>query len=530
MKVSWFLGASLLCLGQVVAHGQAAAPVFAPAGGGYTTTQVVTLSSSTPGAAIYYTINGGIPTASSTLYTGPIPVYPIYGTQVPATIQAIAIAPGEAPSSVATASYVTEPAEQTVSDAIDFSSGFAASAGSLDLNGSSSIAGTRLRLTNGGSDQAGSAFSAQSVGVSFFTTDFTFVLSDAVADGFTFTIQNSSPTALGGKGAGLGYVNLPNSVAIKFDLYNNVGEGNDSTGIYHDGSLPTVPAMDLSSSGIDLHSGDAMGVHMTYNEGVLNVAIIDQRTGACWSHAYVIDIASKIGSSYAYVGFTAATGGGTATQDIISWTYSENRPETPFLPPAYTMVLNGSASLSGYSLTLTNGNPYQAGSAYYVNAQNIQSFSAQAQFQITDPTADGLTITIQNSSSGPKALGGTGAGLGYVNIPQSLAIKFDLYNNVGEGINSTGLYTGGNLPTEPAIDLTGTGIDLHSGVPIRVDFGSNDGTTLQVILYQGLKTWSHTYTVDIPAVVGATTAYIGLTGSTGAGTSVQTIDLSQFFW
>ena len=47
----------------------------------------------------------------------------------------------------------------------------------------------------------------------------------------TFTIQNVGPTALGGPGAGLGYVTIQKSVAIKFDLYNNAGEGPDSTGL-----------------------------------------------------------------------------------------------------------------------------------------------------------------------------------------------------------------------------------------------------------------------------------------------------------
>ena len=76
----------------------------------------------------------------------------------------------------------------------------------------------------------------------------------------TFTIQNVGPSALGSDGGGLGFATIPNSVAIKFDIYNNAGEGPDSTGLYFNGAMPTVPAINLTGSGIDLHSGDYMNV------------------------------------------------------------------------------------------------------------------------------------------------------------------------------------------------------------------------------------------------------------------------------
>ena len=77
----------------------AAAPAFSPAVGTYTTAQTVTLTDSTSGASIYYTINGTTPTASSTLYTSAITV------SATETIEAIAIAPGYANSPVATGVY-----------------------------------------------------------------------------------------------------------------------------------------------------------------------------------------------------------------------------------------------------------------------------------------------------------------------------------------------------------------------------------------------------------------------------------------
>ena len=149
--------------------------------------------------------------------------------------------------------------------AFDFSSGFAQDQDSLQFNGNAALSGTSIELTDGGTNEAGSAYYATPVNVQTFTTDFTFQLTNANADGFTFTIQNGAPTALGASGGSLGYAGIGASVAVKFDLFNNQGEGPDSTGIYVDGGPPNVPAIDLTSSGINLHSGDKMDAHIAYD-------------------------------------------------------------------------------------------------------------------------------------------------------------------------------------------------------------------------------------------------------------------------
>jgi hypothetical protein len=61
-----------------------------------------------------------------------------------------------------------------------------------------------------------------------FTNDFTFQMTSPNADGMTFAIQRSGPTAIGPTGGGLGYgpgtqggtpLGIPTSIAVKFDLY-----------------------------------------------------------------------------------------------------------------------------------------------------------------------------------------------------------------------------------------------------------------------------------------------------------------------
>jgi beta-glucanase (GH16 family) len=210
---------------------------------------------------------------------------------------------------------------------IDYSTGFTGATG-LQLNGSAALVGSLLRLTNGGSNQTASAFTATKAAVAQFSTNFDFKLTNPNADGFTFAIQGVSPTRIGGAGGGLGYQGLGNSVAIKFDLYNNLGEGNNSTGLYTNGVVPTAAgSINLSSTGIDLHSGHTFRVSMSYDGTTLKVTIADKTTLASAAQSYLVNIPGIVGPT-AYVGFTGGTGGASAIQDILAWTYTTQTTAT----------------------------------------------------------------------------------------------------------------------------------------------------------------------------------------------------------
>jgi hypothetical protein len=211
-----------------------------------------------------------------------------------------------------------------------FSGGFASTAG-LGLNGSAKQSGTALRLTDGANNEAGSAFTATALDVAKFTTSFDFRLTNPNADGITFTLQGVGATALGASGGGLGYGTdgtnpgntIGKSVAIKFDLYNNQGEGVNSTGLFLNGASPTsAGSVNLAGTGIDLHSGHAFNVTMSYDGVTLKVTIKDKVTGATATQSYTVDIVKAVGGSTAFVGFTGGTGGLTATEDILAWDYS----------------------------------------------------------------------------------------------------------------------------------------------------------------------------------------------------------------
>lgn len=77
----------------------ASAPTINPNGGTFASAQSVTISSSTPSATIYYTLDGTAPTTASTPYSGAITV------SQTTTIEAIATAPGYAQSGVTSATF-----------------------------------------------------------------------------------------------------------------------------------------------------------------------------------------------------------------------------------------------------------------------------------------------------------------------------------------------------------------------------------------------------------------------------------------
>ncbi len=676
-------------------NSQTPAPVVGPAAGTYSSSQQVILTDTDSSAALYYTTDGSTPSSSSQLYTGAITV------ASSTTIKAIAIDPALQNSTVVTAAYIIQAGGTT----INFGNGFSSVAG-LTLNGSTSNADdSRLQLTEGKLNQAGSVFYSQPINIQAFTTDFAFQLSNAVADGFTFTIQNNAATALGASAAGLGYAGIAKSVALKFDLYSNAGEGTDSTGIYTNGASPTVPFVDMTSSGLLLRSGDSMQAHVTYDGTTLTMLLTDGVSGKTFTFSRAINIPQVVGSNQAWVGFTGSTGGLSSSQKILSWTYTAQAPTPTTAPPVFTpaagtyatsqsvtisdatanaviyyttdgstpgtsspvygaalqaglgtttiralavapgdasssvvsavyivnpastpapvfnppggtfssaqsvtlsdsasgasiyyttdgstpvstspvysgaiavntsetitaiavapglsssqavsaaytiqtgapvinfpngfsgatgIAFNGVAVRSGAALQLAKlGQTYAHGSAWYATPVNIATFTADFNFQLLSAQADGFTFTLQ--SRGATALGPAGSGLGYGasqpggsgGIPASVAVKFDVYSNDGEGTDSTGFYTNGASPTIPALSMAASGVTLRSGHIFHAHI-TYDGAKLVLLLTDTVTSASYTAsdTINLPAVLGSSTAFAGFTSGTGGLTGTFNI-------
>jgi hypothetical protein len=316
-------------------------PTFSVPAGSYTTTQSVSLSAS-PGAAIYYTTNGKPPTTASTQYTGPISVS---SSQV---VQAIAVQSGYTDSLVAVGNYQIATSGTPL---INFPSGFANASNLISLTGNGKISGSNISLTDTSSySQVAGAWYVAPVNIQSFTSTFTMQITSPMANGMAFVIQNPAaatsrgansggPFALSNPANQLGYGGtsmgggIMNSIAVIFDFYDGSG---DLTGLYTNGATPTGSSIDMTSSGLSLHSGNPLTVTLAYNGTMLAMTITDTKTKASFSKSWAINIPAAVAGTAAYVGFTGATGGQNANQNVSSWTYSTSPGQTPAVPAAPT--------------------------------------------------------------------------------------------------------------------------------------------------------------------------------------------------
>ena len=297
---------------------------------------------------------------------------------------------------IATISERLEP--RRMLSTVSFPSGFtsANTSGVLSIQSNAVISGTSLELTNGSGSEDGSAFTDALVSTEGFTTNFTFTQSGS-ADGFCFVLQNNSPTenlGAASDGGALGYEGMPSSIAVKFDIYNNTTEGNDSTGLFVNGDEPTVPSgsipaeasVSMSNSSVKLSSGDTMSATLTYNGTTLSETILDTKLNLGFNTSYAINIPATIGSGTAYVGFTGATGGAASTQKVATWTYT-NTTSAPYAPSSIAAVGPSSSELD-----LSWADPYSQVSSYSVYRQNSSgSFALAGSTTSTTYANTGLT-------------------------------------------------------------------------------------------------------------------------------------------
>lgn len=190
-----------------------------------------------------------------------------------------------------------------------------------------------------------------------FETQFTFSVDNVHrggADGFAFVIQNTSNTAIGGDGGALGYgdnpmfggVGISNSLAVEFDMWDNVADWADIDGnhisIQSRGLLPnsavfglgTLAAQPIPTSQTNLSSGDIHTVRITYTPplsvgglGTLSVYLNDL-VNPILEQNLNLETLLALDEGEAFVGITAATGNALDAQRhlIHSWEFTSLIP------------------------------------------------------------------------------------------------------------------------------------------------------------------------------------------------------------
>lgn len=201
----------------------------------------------------------------------------------------------------------------------------------LQLVGDASVFEDRLRLTQAAPGMQGAAWltAQQQVAMGFDTT-FHFQMSDGIADGFAFVIQNHRPTALGPGGGGLGYggighlIGIPNSIAVEFDTFpDQLGELGPHISVQTNGTEPNHALSTFSLGWVMAQQMSDGGKHFArirYVPGTLAVYLDDHESPVLTTS---VDLASllDLDDGCAWVGFTAATGFEYQNHDILSWDY-----------------------------------------------------------------------------------------------------------------------------------------------------------------------------------------------------------------
>lgn len=131
-----------------ISAGTVATPTITPVGGAQTTPPQVSLSTTTPGATIRYTVDGTTPDGASAVYA-----YPFVLTTT-TTVKAQAFKAGHTPSAVATTTYGVDAAGVTATPLMVPGGGHFATAQTVTITGP---AGATLRYTTDGSDPTTSA-------------------------------------------------------------------------------------------------------------------------------------------------------------------------------------------------------------------------------------------------------------------------------------------------------------------------------------------------------------------------------------
>jgi hypothetical protein len=174
----------------------------------------------------------------------------------------------------------------------------------------------------------------------------------------------------------------------------------------------------------------------------------------------------------------------------------------------------------GSSIELTGLQQKELRSIFHKVPQPVARFSASFTYQASgtfgggrQQDVAGAAFVLHNDGRGAAAIGIAESHdqLGYQGIANSAAVTLEIHGGASDP--RAGFYTGGEVGGGAA---STSPVSLYSGRPILVSLNYN-GSILQVQLRdsQTGDAFSTAYAVNLPAMVGGSTAYVGFTASTG---------------
>ncbi len=203
--------------------------------------------------------------------------------------------------------------------------------------GSNGITGSALQLTDTATgSEATSAFTNTPVPIaSSFSASYQYTVTsrDAAgggqhyaADGISFTIQTNGPSTIGGGASGFGYSGISNSAAVVTNIY-AAGSSTPGTAYATEGVTPSSFASSNTDPDLDsLESATApvtFNVTLNYNASAQTLTQTTTSTSGTYTQTFTsVNIASAVGASSAYIGFTGSDGFDWAGQTISNFSFT----------------------------------------------------------------------------------------------------------------------------------------------------------------------------------------------------------------
>jgi hypothetical protein len=193
---------------------------------------------------------------------------------------------------------------------------------------------------------------------------------------------------------------------------------------------------------------------------------------------------------------------------------------------AKTVVVSDGSVKEVSVLRIVPAKKGQAGTFFYDTLVPVRAFSTQFSFRLSAP--GGCTDRIEGGGDGfvfaiqpvDPALGGNGGGgqFAFCGIAPSVGVEFDLFKNPQNSDVSSN-HLGVNIHGETISRITLDVADRFDNGKKWFAWIDYDGTTLEVRANQtGARPDKPllSYEIDIPATLGADSAYVGFTASTGS--------------
>jgi hypothetical protein len=428
---------------STTAEQAAAAPVFTPSAGIYSNTLTVTISSTTSGSTIYYTADGSMPTTSSAVYQGAIPM------RATATVNAIATAAGYLQSAVASAAYTIDTGSTPVVATPSFSpaAGTYSSAQSVTI-ACSTAGATIYYTTNGTTPTSSSTVYGGAITVSATET----VMAIATASGdqqssvasatYTISVGTVSPLTITTTSS------LPN--AIEGNLYTEMMTATGGVPPY---TWALVSDIGSTNAWTVSSSGSVSGTPANVETDTLSIKVTDSKGTVAGPQSFSIAVQSSSGLASAPVSLQLINQGGPNASQQSDYSVPSGFGGSGASNSGSTTGIGISANYQGFSwLPATQGAAAIAKYNIYRNGSLYDSIAAP--ITITGYIAPGtdslgqsvgiLTVTAvsagssTNSITDGKILCGlklTSAASGFVSGTKVVA-----YSSASDGGGGTGNY------------------------------------------------------------------------------------------